>query len=606
MWSLPKLTLSHDLSLSNPMSPEGLRLTLGLSNSESLYALTHFNSSPCLPLDSPVTPRYEGTTISSLTFRENEKLGKRFAAQDKGKTQLLSLSTEHLWVNPTERDFRKVLERLEKVTSAHGALGRVTLKPDKPYESNLDEGDRANFRVFTKGQPCPLRILLRRTGKTLLCVSRLEMDPTETICDAQTRSDKLSVSDPGLKFKYDNVFLTVTALEDLKLTLIVHFGSERKDGTKLTVRKTVAYKDETFRALEELKRDENLLSAFYDRVDKIQQQRKERALLRCKEKDFVELNKVVSQKSDRSERYQQLSQRTGLAHVVRARHIQDKKQRALAMIFRKEQLQEMARQARVAAEVKQRLQSAQQSVLTTTQLTVSLECWNELLQEGRRRAQEARRKVQAALRIQRSLRRWVRNLDRKGLALNLFRTCAHFVFSHYAPLLATQLHHKVKHCITESCRNQVLPKSFRVFYRKIALIKTHWREHAERDKKRWAKLLALWTEVLERLHSDFSQKKSSAKKTRGKRRPEEGTSYYSIPPAAKQRVLERHMVECKRKHRDQVRIYLTATRMLRLLGRSAYATRALEDPSLQRAAPQLQYLPAAEEMARLIDSALAQ
>ena len=119
-----------------------------------------------------------------------------------------------------------------------------------------------------------------------------------------------------------------------------------------------------------------------------------------------------------------------------------------------------------------------------------------------------------------------------------------------------------------------------------------------------AKLLALWAEVLEHLQADLAHKKSAAKKVRGKRRPEEGAIYYSISAAAKQTVLSNHMLECKRKHRDQVRVYLTATRMLKLLGRSAFAAKALEDPALQQAAPQLQYLPSAEEMARLIDSAL--
>ncbi len=609
MLSLPKLNHNSVLdsrTLPNPLSPGGLCLSLSLSRSESIYALTHFNSSPDLPsLEGLPTSRYEGTAISSMTHRENEKLGRRLADLNREEIQRLPLNVERMTLSPTERDFRRVLDRLEKVTSAHGALGRINLKPGKPYESNLDEGDKANFRVFTRGEPCPLRILLRRTGKTLMCVSRHEMEPSEAICDAVTRSDKLSISDPGLKFKCDNIFITVSAMEDIKMTLILQFGREVKTSAKLTVRKTIAHRDETFRALEELKRDETLLNDFYDKVEKIEKAKRERALQRCKDKDFVELNKAVSPlNSDRSQNSQMLTQRISQALAMRARNMQAKKQRALAMIFRKEQLQEIARLARAAAEIKQHLQEAQKSVLTTTKLTVSLECLYEMLQAGKRRAEKARRKIQAAVRIQRALRRWIRNLDNKGLALNLFRTSARFLLSHYGQLLVTQLNSQVKHCITESCCNQVLPKSVRIFHRKIASIKKQWREHAQRDQRRWAKLLALWAEVLEHLQADLAHKKSAAKKVRGKRRPEEGAIYYSISAAAKQTVLSRHMLECKRKHRDQVRVYLTATRMLKLLGRSAFAAKALEDPALQQAAPQLQYLPSAEEMARLIDSAL--
>lgn len=609
MLSLPKL--SHNSVFvsrtpPNPFSAEGLCLSLSLSRSEGLYALTHYNSSPDLPsLEGLLTTRYEGTAISSMTHRENEKLGRRLADLKREEVQRLPLDVERMTMSPTERDFRRVLDRLEKVTSAHGALGRITLKQGKPYESNLDEGDKANFRVCTRGEPCPLRILLRRTGRTLMCVSRNEMEPSETICDAMTRSDKLSMSDPGLKFKCDNIFISVSAMEDIKMTIILQFGSELKSNSKLTVRKTVAHKDQTFRALEELKRDETRLNDFYDKVEKIEKSKRERAMQRCRDKDFVELNKAVSPlNTDRSQNSQMLTHRISQALAMRARNIQAKKQRALDMLFRKEQLQEIARLAREAADTKKRIQEAQKTVLTTIELAVSMECLHEMLQAGKRRAEKARAKIHAAVRIQRALRRWVRNLDRKGLALNLFRTSARFLLSHYSPLLATQLNLQVKHCIAASCYNQVLPKCFRIFHRKIAMIKKLWREHAEREQHRMAKLQALWIEVLEHLQADLAHKKSAAKKVRGKRRLEEANIYYSISAAVRQTVLSRHMLECKRKHRDQVRVYLAATRMLKLLGRSAFAAKALEDPALQQAAPQFQYLPSAEEMARLIDSAL--
>ena len=476
--SLPKLYPSFTDDFSS-FDQATIRKTIGLTHSESMWMLTHSSLSPqnSLPslsmLDSPMmTPRVdraEPMALSALTLRENEKLGKRLAGieLDSQANRLLT-DYDRVSLSPTERDFKRVLDRLDKVTSSlGGAVGRINLKERKPFECSLDEGDAQVFRVITRSMPCPLRISLRRTGKSVMFVSRNEMEPSEISYDLTTKAEKLSVSDPGLRFKNDFLFITVVALEDLRFTVVVVFGKEMKEGVKHTVRRQAIRKDETLKALDELKRDETKLNAFYDRVERIERQRKQAALMRVSSKNFVSLNKVLSPLRDSlTEKMQALAVRTTHAKTVRAQRIEAKKERALAMIFRREQLQEIAKQQRETAEAKLKHELMQRNLITGIFLGVSIEGLWTLFLAGKAKAQEVQKKFLAAVKVQRSVRRWFRRLDHGGLALMTFRSCAYFLRGHYGPVCRATLSRKTKDCIEESRRNHVIPITVRSFYRK--------------------------------------------------------------------------------------------------------------------------------------------
>ena len=485
--SLPTLrTLTTSPSfVGDPRGQDSLQKTMSLTQRESMWMLTHsprsgtgmmFPSPSSTAFEVPVTVSRPMTSgISSLTVRENEKLERRLAIVEanavRGQlhTAAAAIGTEgHFVTTPSDRDFKRVLARLEKLATSNGAAyGRVNLKDGKPYDTTLDEGDRQTFKVSTKGQPCPLRIYVKRTGKSVLYASRTMMEPSETIYDVTTKGEKMLLSDPGLKFRHENVFLTVVSLEDIRLTITIGFGREVQEGPgKLTVRKRVVHKDETLKALDEIKKDEKKMLELMRKVERIEQQRKEAALIRSQAKDFLAINRAVSppRPDVYSERQRALAVRTSQAKTVRAQHIEAKKERALAMIYRREQLQEEARQVRLATESKRKKELMERNILTVLFVGLSFEGINRTFIEGRHRYVEAQRKSLAAKRIQRHLRRWLSSLDRVGLALLISRS-ALWVFSrHCGTLIRASTEYHIKRCIEESRTNHKLPNFVKTFY----------------------------------------------------------------------------------------------------------------------------------------------
>ena len=602
-------------------------MTLSLSNHDTMWMLTHsprgppehrFPSPTSSAYEVPVvTSRPATSTISALTLRQNERLEQRFAISSPLEfTRAIPIPQLEIrpktTKNPSDRDFKRILDRLDKITSSQGtAYGRVNLKEGKPFDLTLDQSDRQHFRVFTRNNPCPLRISLKRTGKTVLYLSRTLMEPSEALYDLKTKGEKILVSDPGLKFRTESVFVTVIALEDCRFSIVATFGREILESGKLTIRKQTIHKDDTLKALDEIKKDEKRLTELYITVEEIEKKRKLAALTRSQSKDFIEINKAVQ--SPRPEIYreklEQLAVRTSQARTLRAKNIEAKKDRALAMIYRREQLQEMARQAKLAAHAKLRKQESERKVLEILFLAVGMESLYSLLINGKKKALEEHLKTTAAIRIQYRIRRWYRHIDRSGLARRIASTALRQFHWQCGPLLRADLAHKVHRCVATSRTNHKLPLEFKTFYRRMTLIQQMWKWYQEKIKQRWVQINAGWAHALDLLKADSLRKKTPGKKGKAGKKKEDASALYNISPTAKQQVLSVYLQEQKKAYRQRMRSYLRDSELLLQMGAKAFLMRyaTLDDDEFRAvtAAPDFKFMPSTDEMVRLVDAAIA-
>lgn len=595
-----------------------------------MWLLTHSPRSPLEPMfPSPTSSGFEvpigysrpmTSTISTMTTRQNERLEQRFANlsqsgpyfEPRAVTASQLYSPRHLAPkSPSDRDFKRVLDRLEKITSSQGtAYGRVNLKEGKGFDMTLDEGDRQHFRIFTRNFPCPLRIALKRSGKTVLYLSRTLMEPSEALYDMTTKGDKMILSDPGLKFRIESVFLTLIALEDCKFSILATFGREVQEGGKLTIRKRNIHKDGTLKALDEIKKDEKRLLELYEAVEEIEKKRKNAALIRSQSKDFIELNKAVHSPKPElyRERQELLAVRTSQAKTIKARHIEAKKDKALAMIYRREQLQEIARQTRLAAEARLRRQASERKVIFVVFFAVSMEGLYGAFVHGKLQAAEEHRKATAAVKIQYQIRRWFNRVDRTGLALLISHSAFNLFHQLCSPLLLAESSRIVKMCAADSRSNHKLASVFRSFYRQSTLVQQVWRKYQVRLRKQWTDLNACWARALDVMKADLMRKKTPGKKGKGGKKKDDSMALYNISAAAKQQVLSKHMLERKKAYRLRIKAYLSDTKLLRQMGPQAYQMRhsSLDDDEMRAAtaAPVFQFLPTTEEMVKLVETAI--
>ena len=166
------------------------------------------------------------TSISSLTARENLRLEKKLDPLIAPRLASPLLSTRQATPGPNDLDFKRVLERLNRITVQGGVDSRkLVLTDDKPVELLLDYNDTIFIRVPTFHQLSPLTISIKRSkGKLTTYVSKTIPEPMEALCDCSFRGDIVTIADLGPKFKCKSVFLAITAQEESVFTVKAHFG----------------------------------------------------------------------------------------------------------------------------------------------------------------------------------------------------------------------------------------------------------------------------------------------------------------------------------------------------------------------------------------------
>lgn len=224
-------------SLQFSLSPDLLKTTLRASTSHNLHHMMHSQDRSDSPIVMQSTPdlhllRARTPAISSLTARENARLEQRLNVGNAGPSRPLErgLTARLAGSVPGEADFRRVLDKLNRITSRGGAQDkRLTLEAGKSVHVVLEEDEWVYAKVAVKGLRTPLLLTLKRQqGQLLTFLSKTAQEPSEALCDARFKGDKVQATDIGLRFKCSNLYIAFHALESAVFSVSVSFGKQHK------------------------------------------------------------------------------------------------------------------------------------------------------------------------------------------------------------------------------------------------------------------------------------------------------------------------------------------------------------------------------------------
>lgn len=241
-----------------------------------------------LNLEFPSRP--STSTLSSLTYRENERMRNRSQFIVHKSIQTQETTSRNLLNSPSDSDFRRILTKLDRVASQNHFLNRkLILKEGKQFESNLQEHENQYLRVQVKDRKCPLSVEIKRNrGILRVFVSKTVAEPNEDLCDFKFSRDTFNISDMGSKFRCDYLHFCIHAVKDCGFSMVVKLGkSDTKSGNLYSTSKPEFN-------LDLFKKDETLRVQFQKKLEIVQKNKRHETMIQSKHKNFIKINTIMS------------------------------------------------------------------------------------------------------------------------------------------------------------------------------------------------------------------------------------------------------------------------------------------------------------------------
>ena len=176
------------------------------------------------------------TGLSSLTQRANQMLESLQRPEDTflAKSASAGLFSPTYNKLPSEIDFKRAIEKLGRVYAQGGVDAlKLSLQEGKTHEVTLEAEEKMYARISLQGQLCPLVVTINRSrGRLVAYVSKTVQDPMEMICDAKVTGDRIWISDPGIRFRSNTLYICFAAVEECVFSLNVQFGQKKRAVTK--------------------------------------------------------------------------------------------------------------------------------------------------------------------------------------------------------------------------------------------------------------------------------------------------------------------------------------------------------------------------------------
>lgn len=461
--------------------------------------------------------------LSGLTLKENEKfqlISNSVISYTEPRLKMFSEETPKL---PSEKDFEKILNKLELVASnKNTGHRRILLLDSDPSQILLEKGAIQYFTIKCLNKKPPLLINIhKKRGLTVAYLSRITPEPNKLNCDFSFSKESYYVKDVGIKFKNENFFLAIEAVTDCDCSIIITFG-------KKPPKKKIALK------FEEIMDDSLLDSCKNSNLKKLGEL-----------KDFIKINKTSFKlKSAWSSRTNDWDKRREMAISKKIQNIETKKQKTIHTIHKNEIKREAEKRKREETEKMVLVQRQQKFWISVIYFYVYVDQIKAIVNKARTEKLEKIRKSFQVKRIQRVYRdslgmsSEVVNLSR---AANLLKLC----FYSTKPVFSLQL---VK-CVKESAQNFILPKAFMRIVNMFNLMKRLWRDHMKKMKTGMEALIRQWNSVIE------EQLLKNSKSTIKRRKSQELINSNSIPMNERNRILAQHILTCKIEYLKSVRDY---------------------------------------------------
>lgn len=536
--SLPTISSEPSLLLES-ISPRGMQTTLRLSTAENTRRFMH--------ADRYKEPKLAGLkrlgtagSLSHLTARANQRL-----EGCKGDDTLtmthsfgylpLSKSSPRL---PNESDYRRILERLNRIYTQGGSdTIKVAFTEGKTYEFLLEAGNWMYGKANVLGQFCPLVVnISRNRGRLVTYTSKTLQEPSDSLYDSRFFSDRIWVSDPGLRFTSSTIFIAFHALEESAFTISLQYGQKRKLNSR----------DKWKEGKETVFNQEEWVKLFKEMTGNIKKKQ---------EIDFVKRNKKVEKQEERPRTEKSLHRQETMKKW--RERLETKRQTALSKLNRA-QLREAQRllEAEQAKE-RQALLCAQEKFLTLL--------WGVKLAEQLKGAFHRKRtewllekmKMFAVMKIQMAFRRHKHNGEKSDIAMRIAGKGLLALGRHVGAIQRESIRRKVFVSVQRSATNARLPLLFQSFYRhgnfhSVLCIQAHWRLSHLRRKHHFDRLVSAYNSALAQLLLPVTKKKSTSKSRKNKENA--ANRYLSIPQSVKNQVLNDYFRQARNKLKAEIRM----------------------------------------------------
>lgn len=459
------------------VSARTLRTTLSMSKSESEWRLMHSALRPAsgtrplsLPLPVPV--------LSLASALPPPSPGPRTTSR---KSSL-----------PSDRDFTRIQTRLSKLSSGVSlTLRPAVLSDSKSVELLLEQEEKAYLKVHLSHKRIPLEVSQRYLkGLCVVYISKSVPEPSESLHDEYHRKETFQVSETGLRFKSEWLYICLKCLEDARVILTVRFGANRSsNGTKGPLVLTDG--------LEVFRKDEEKRQILDKEVAAILQRRKEEFGARFSLQNFISKNKSAARHFRAlpntlwdEEHRREVLERRQLFRQKRVETALLSLKRPEIRLDRKRKEEEMRREKSLRTNRERHWMTGMAAAKAVSELWSRFELRKIALEDLKRR-------VKAAIRLQICFKRCILTLDPRQLTLRRAQSALNLYISSTALTIQRQNSDFLGGMLRTSWKSQLVKGEFDRFLRQgkehsVVRIQQQWREFRE-AKERWRQRMeGLW------------------------------------------------------------------------------------------------------------------
>ena len=192
--ALPLLNFDKPIKIRDAVSLESSPKNGFLSGNDSVFTN-----------ETGVPYKSEAGNLSTFTQKENL----RFSIQN--SPVFYSNSTDSLKKNnfgmkmPTDQDFKKILNKLEIVSSnKNTGHRRIILHEGDIQEVLLEKGNFQYFTIQVANKACPLIVTLKKTvGNCITFISKHNPEPSKTMSENYSKTGLIQLSDMSPKFRHE-------------------------------------------------------------------------------------------------------------------------------------------------------------------------------------------------------------------------------------------------------------------------------------------------------------------------------------------------------------------------------------------------------------------
>jgi len=471
--------LNTSLPASHLLSPHTLHQTLSMSTSQSLWFLTH-QQFHLQPLPHPPLPPLSTVLESTLPSRLPHQAFVPTFKEERSRTFSL----------PTDRDYTRVQNRLNKLATGVGlTLRPLTLPEGKPLEVRLEEDEWQYLKIRLYGKSTPLQVGMRKTkGKAVIYVSKTLTEPSESLHDEVWRKETAVLTEPGLRFKSEWLFLGIKCFVDVQITLSTHFGSVN-ESAKRKANPGLALVD-----LDLFRYDESKRLNLGQTVELILKRQKLGLQVSQSSRNFVEENqKAASFRGNSTSALRGMEEQHRLKVMEKSIVLaEERRNRAEAALKKQEtRKEEQAKEAELQR-VKAIESSRHQLWLSLLFLSLSSDSLLARFKVRQSSLKKAQAETRAAMVIQRIYRKCIKHLNPKRLALQRATGCIRLCKGLLGPLMMPRVVGTLMGLFRDSFRSYKVREKVKKCWGEVVKIQEAWRKFGGRRKAWWEEAEQKW------------------------------------------------------------------------------------------------------------------